>query len=206
MKNITKEHWEDIFSTKNFDEVSWHQSNPKTSVKLILSTHPDKDAHIIDVGGGDSNLVDKLLDLGFKNIFVLDVSLKALKKSQQRLGVKSRIVKWISSDIRKFETSNRFEIWHDRAAFHFLTNNSDIKRYVKLTREYIKPGGHLIISTFSLEGPKKCSGLDIRQYSEDSMKKIFYEGFEHIKSLEEIHHTPFQTTQNFIWNVFRKSE
>ncbi len=206
MKNITKEHWEDIFSTKNFDEVSWHQSNPKTSVKLILSTHPDKDAHIIDVGGGDSNLVDKLLDLGFKNIFVLDVSLKALKKSQQRLGVKSRIVKWISSDIRKFETSNRFEIWHDRAAFHFLTNNSDIKRYVKLTREYIKPGGHLIISTFSLEGPKKCSGLDIKQYSEDSMKKIFYEGFEHIKSLEEIHHTPFQTTQNFIWNVFRKSE
>ena len=206
MKNITKEHWEDIFSTKNFDEVSWHQSNPKTSVKLILSTHPDKDAHIIDVGGGDSNLVDKLLDLGFKNIFVLDVSLKALKKSQQRLGVKARRVKWISSDIRKFETSNRFEIWHDRAAFHFLTNNSDIKRYVKLTREYIKPGGHLIISTFSLEGPKKCSGLDIKQYSEDSMKKIFYEGFEHIKSLEEIHHTPFQTTQNFIWNVFRKSE
>ena len=206
MKNITKEHWEDIFSTKNFDEVSWHQSNPKTSVKLILSTHPDKDAHIIDVGGGDSNLADKLLDLGFKNISVLDVSLKALKKSQQRLGVKARRVKWISSDIRKFETSNRFEIWHDRAAFHFLTNNSDIKRYVKLTREYIKPGGHLIISTFSLEGPKKCSGLDIKQYSEDSMKKIFYEGFEHIKSLEEIHHTPFQTTQNFIWNVFRKSE
>ena len=205
MKNITKEHWEDIFSTKNFDEVSWHQSNPKTSVKLILSTHPDKDAHIIDVGGGDSNLVDKLLDLGFKNIFVLDVSLKALKKSQQRLGVKSRIVKWISSDIRKFETSNRFEIWHDRAAFHFLTNNSDIKRYVKLTREYIKPGGHLIISTFSLEGPKKCSGLDIKQYSEDSMKKIFYEGFEHIKSLEEIHHTPFKTTQCFIYNVFSSS-
>ena len=206
MKYNAKQHWEKVFETKNPGEVSWHQSNPKTSVKLILSTHPDKDAHIIDIGGGDSNLADKLLDLGFKNIFVLDVSLKALKKSQQRLGVKARRVKWISSDIRKFETSNRFEIWHDRAAFHFLTNDNDIKRYVKLTGEYIKPGGYLIISTFSLEGPKKCSGLDIRQYSEDSMKKIFYEGFEHIKSLEEIHHTPFQTTQNFIWNVFRKSE
>src|SRR3989344_3628624 len=206
MKYNAKQHWEKVFETKNPGEVSWHQSNPKTSVKLILSTHPDKDAHIIDIGGGDSNLADKLLDLGFKNISVLDVSLKALKKSQQRLGVKARRVKWISSDIRKFETSNRFEIWHDRAAFHFLTNDNDIKRYVKLTGEYIKPGGYLIISTFSLEGPKKCSGLDIRQYSEDSMKKIFYEGFEHIKSLEEIHHTPFQTQQSFIWNVFRKSE
>lgn len=198
-----KEHWENVFHTKKFNEVSWYQENPKTSIKLILSTHPDKDARIIDVGGGDSNLIDKLLELGFKNISVLDVSLKALEKAQQRLGLKSRLVRWINSDIREFKTNERFNIWHDRALFHFLTSEKDIKKYVELVRKYLKPEYFLIIATFSLKGPKKCSGLDIRQYSEDSMKKLFSD-FEHIKSFEEEHITPWEDSQIFIYNIFRK--
>jgi ubiquinone/menaquinone biosynthesis C-methylase UbiE len=206
MKDNTKEHWENIFHAKNFNEVSWHQKYPKTSVDLILSINPDKDSHIIDVGGGDSNLVDTLIKLNFKNISVLDVSLNALEKSQQRLGEKSKNIKWICSDIREFKSSESFNIWHDRALFHFLTSEKDINKYVKLVKKFLNPGGYLIIATFSLKGPKKCSGLNIRQYSEDSMKKIFNKEFEHIKSLEEIHNTPFKTSQSFIWNVFKKSK
>lgn len=200
----TKEHWENIFETKDFNEVSWYQSNPKTSIKLILSTNPDKDAHIIDIGGGDSNLVDKLLELGFQSVSVLDISSKALEKSKKRLGVKAEIVKWINSDIGEFETNDKYDVWHDRAAFHFLTSKEDIEKYKGLVSKLLKPKGYLIIATFSLEGPKKCSGLNINQYSESSMRKLFSKGFEHIKSFEEKHHTPFQTNQNFIWNVFKK--
>lgn len=204
MEYNVKEHWENVFNTKKFNEVSWYQANPKMSTDLILSTHPDKNSNIIDVGGGDSNLVDKLLELGFKNIFILDISSKALEKSQQRLGEKAKKIKWINSDIREFKTEYKFDIWHDRALFHFLTSEEDIDKYVKIVNKLVKPNGYLIIATFSLKGPEKCSGLEIKRYSESSIKKIFSEEFENIKSLEEIHHTPFQTSQNFIFNVFRK--
>tara|TARA_Y100000310_G_scaffold78602_1_gene75257 strand:+ start:654 stop:1274 length:621 start_codon:yes stop_codon:yes gene_type:complete len=204
MKNPAKEHWENIYNTKNFNEVSWYQKNPKTSIDLILSVNPNKDFHIIDIGGGDSNLVDNLISLDFKNISVLDISLKALEKSKQRLGEKSKKVKWIESDLREFETDNRFDIWHDRAVFHFLTSEEDIDKYVELVTKFLKPNGYLIIATFSLKGPEKCSGLNVRRYSEDSIKKIFSKGFKHIKSAEEIHNTPFQTTQSFIYNIFKK--
>src|SRR3989338_11702566 len=197
MENKIREHWEDIYYTKDFNEVSWYQENPKTSVDLILFTNINKDSNIIDVGGGDSRLVDKLLELNFRNISVLDIALKALKKAQQRLGEKAKIVKWINSDLREFETSDKFDIWHDRALFHFLTSKKDIDKYVELVKKYLKPNGYLIIGTFSLKGPEKCSGLNVRRYSEDSIKKVF-NGFKHIKSLEEMHHTPFQTTQSFI--------
>ena len=205
MENKIREHWEDIYYTKDFNEVSWYQENPKTSVDLILFTNINKDSNIIDVGGGDSRLVDKLLELNFRNISVLDISLKALKKAQQRLGEKAKIVKWINSDLREFETSDKFDIWHDRAVFHFLTSKKDIDKYIELVKKYLKPNGYLIIGTFSLKGPEKCSGLNVKRYSEDSIKKVF-NGFKHIKNLEEMHHTPFQTTQSFIYNVFEKVE
>ena len=205
MKYNAKQHWENVFETKNLDEVSWYQINPKTSIDLISSTNPNKDAEIIDVGGGDSNLIDKLIGLEFKNVSVLDVSSKALEKSKQRLGEKAKIVKWIETDLREFKTKDRYDVWHDRAVFHFLTSEKDINRYVELVKKFLKPKGYLIISTFSLEGPEKCSGLNVKRYSNDSIKKIFNE-FKHIKSSEEIHHTPFQTTQSFIWNVFKKRD
>jgi 2-polyprenyl-3-methyl-5-hydroxy-6-metoxy-1,4-benzoquinol methylase len=200
----TKEHWEDVWTRKKSNEVSWYQQHPKTSLDLILSINPSKDVHIIDVGGGDSILVDKLLELDFKNITVLDISANALKKAKERLGRKADIVNWIESDIRKFDSEEKYDIWHDRALLHFLTSENDIQNYRELIRKHVKRGGHLIISCFSTKGPKMCSGLDAMQYSEESIKKLFSEEFEHIKSFEEEHMTPRQTSQIFIYNIFRK--
>ena len=197
-----KKHWENIYQTKKFNEVSWYQENPKISIDLILSTNPSKDAYIIDIGGGDSRLVDRLIELSFKNISVLDVSSKALEKAKQRLGEQAKLVNWIESDLRKFNTEDRYDIWHDRAVLHFLTSKKDIDKYVELVRKFIKPNGYLIIATFSPKGPEKCSGLDIKKYSEKSIKKLFKD-FKHIKSFEEIHNTPFKTTQSFIYNIFK---
>lgn len=205
MHNNTKEHWEDVWTRKRSNEVSWYQKEPKTSIDLILSTNPSKDIKIIDVGGGDSNLVDKLLDHDFKNITVLDVSSKALEKAKARLGKKAEMVKWIECDVRQYDSNDEYDIWHDRALLHFLTYEEDLKQYAQLVRKHVKHGGYLIISTFSTKGPMMCSGLDTKQYSEESMKKLFSNGFEHIKSFEEEHMTPFGKTQNFICSVFRKT-
>ncbi|MBI2453442.1 methyltransferase domain-containing protein [Candidatus Peregrinibacteria bacterium] len=204
--NSTKQHWERIYQTKDtMCEVSWYQDVPKTSIDLILSTGIDENVNIIDIGGGDSRLVDKLLELGFKNISILDISAKALQKAKTRLREKAESVAWIEADILEFDTESRFDIWHDRAAFHFLTKKEDIVRYVGIAGKFIKPSGYLIISTFSISGPKKCSGLDITQYSEDSIKKTFQKDFSHMRSFEEIHTTPFNTKQNFLFNLFRRT-
>lgn len=203
--NSTKQHWEGIYQTKDtVREVSWYQNTPKTSIDLILSIGLDKNANIIDIGGGDSRLVDKLLELEFKNIFVLDISAKALQKAKTRLGEKAKSVIWVEADILEFGTESHFDIWHDRAAFHFLTKEEDIANYVEIAGKFIKSSGYLIISTFSTNGPKKCSGLDIAQYSEDSIKKTFQKDFSHIKSFEKIHTTPFNTKQNFLFNLFKR--
>ena len=205
MKYDAKVHWEDVWTRKKSNEVSWYQEEPKTSLDLILSTNPSKDVHIIDVGGGDSKLVDKLLELDFKNITVLDISAKALKRAKERLGQKADMVNWIECDVMEFDSENRYDIWHDRALLHFLTSDEDILNYVELIRKYVKDGGYLIISSFSTKGPKMCSGLDTMQYSEESMKKLFSDGFEHIKSFEEEHLTPRGISQIFTYNVFRNS-
>lgn len=201
----TKQHWEDVWTRKKSNEVSWYQEELKTSLDLILSTNPSKDVHIIDVGGGDSKLVDNLLELDFKNITILDISAKALKRAKERLQQKADMVNWIECDIREFDSEDRYDIWHDRALLHFLTSEEDIRNYMELIRKYVKDGGYLIISSFSTKGPMMCSGLDTRQYSEESMKKLFSDGFEHIKSFEEEHLTPHKTSQIFIYNVFRKT-
>lgn len=203
MNYNSKVHWEDVWIRKKSNEVSWYQKEPQTSLDLILSTNPSKDVHIIDVGGGDSILVDKLLEFGFKNITVLDISANALKKAKERNGQKADTVNWIESDIREFDSEEKYDIWHDRALLHFLTSEKDIQNYRELIRKHVKCGGHLIISCFSTKGPKVCSGLDTVQYSEESIKKLFSE-FEHIKSFEEEHMTPRQTSQIFIYNIFRK--
>jgi len=200
----TKEHWEDVWARKKSNEVSWYQQEPKTSLELILSIQPSKDASIIDVGGGDSRLVDKLLQLGFQNITVLDVSAKALERAKERLGKRAQLIKWIECDVRNFDSDDQYDIWHDRALLHFLTSDEDLKNYVELTKRHVKTGGYLIISTFSTKGPKMCSGLDTKQYSEESMKKLFSNGFNPVKSFEEEHVTPFGKSQIFTCNVFRK--
>ncbi|MEK6859842.1 MAG: class I SAM-dependent methyltransferase [Nanoarchaeota archaeon] len=203
-KDSTKKHWENIFSTKNFNELSWYQEKPQTSLNLIAEIGLPKDSSIIDIGGGDSTLVDNLFVLGYKNMSILDVSSNALERSKKRLGKKADAVKWIVADLREFETDERYDIWHDRAVLHFLTTEEDINKYVKVVRLLLKPDGYLIISTFSEKGPKKCSGLDIKQYSEDSMKKLFND-FENIKSSEEEHITPWGASQIFIYSVFKKT-
>lgn len=201
----TKEHWEDVWTRKKSNQVSWYQENPITSLELILSTTPDKNAKIIDVGGGDSSLAGKLLELGFGNITVLDISAKALEKAKERLGDNAALVTWIESDIREFDSNEKYDIWHDRALLHFLISEKDLKNYVELTKKHVKKGGYLIVSAFSTKGPMMCSGLDTRQFSEESMRKLFSDGFVFIKSLEEEHKTPFGVGQIFIYAVFRKT-
>ncbi len=198
-----KEHWESIYQTKKSNEVSWYQENPKTSLDLISETGIDKNAKIIDIGTGASKLVDNLLASGFRNITVLDVSSSALNIAEKSLGDRANNVKWVVADLREFETNDKYDIWHDRAVLHFLTEEEDISKYVERVRQLLKPNGYLIVSTFSENGPKKCSGLDIKQYSEDSMVKLF-SGFKHIKSFEEEHLTPWGASQIFIWSIFRK--
>lgn len=206
-EKIKKQHWEKIYKTKNtISEVSWYQDDPQTSIDLILSTGVDKNDNIIDVGGGDSRVVDKLLEFGFKNIFILDISSEALQKAKIRLGEKAKLINWIEVDILKFDSKSSFDIWHDRAVFHFLIERADIIRYAEIVGKLVKPNGYFIISTFSLSGPEKCSGLDITRYSKDSIKNVFEKNFNQLKSFEEVHTTPFGTEQSFIFSLFKRKE
>ena len=198
-----KEHWENIYQTKNSNKMSWHQKKPKTSLNLIVETGIGKNAKIIDIGGGDSTLVDNLLARGYKNISVLDISSNALRRAKKRLENKADAVKWIVSDLSEFEAKDRYDLRHDRAVLHFLKIKKDINKYVKTVRRFLKPNGCLIVSVFSDNGPKKCSGLDTKQYSEVSMKRLFHD-FKHIKSFEEKHLTPWGDSQIFLWSIFRR--
>lgn len=194
-------HWETVYETKNPDEVSWTQEIPKTSLTFIHSFGLDKSAKIIDIGGGDSKLVDFLLDQGFENITVLDISEKALEKAKIRLGEKAKKVTWIISDILDFEPTETYDVWHDRAAFHFLTTEKEIVKYKSIVKKSV--AGFLIIGTFSENGPLKCSGLEISQYSEEKLTSTFEDNFDKIDSVLEDHQTPFETTQNFLFCSFK---
>ena len=197
-----KKHWENVYETKNPDQVSWTQEKPRTSLDFIHSSGLGKEAKIIDIGGGDSNLVDFLIEEGYENITVLDISSKALEKAKQRLGDKAGKVKWIATDITAFEPSETYDIWHDRAAFHFLTTPEQVNTYIDIAGKNIS--GFMVLGTFSKDGPSKCSGLDIRQYDEKSLVEKFNEKFEKIKCITEDHTTPFGTTQNFVFCSFKK--
>ncbi|EAR00021.1 class I SAM-dependent methyltransferase [Maribacter sp. HTCC2170] len=202
MKLDRKKHWETVYETKNPKQVSWTQEIPKTSLDFIHSFGLNKTSKIIDIGGGDSKLVDHLLDEGFENITVLDISAKSLEKVKNRLGEKANKVNWIVSDITEFESNMTFDVWHDRATFHFLTSPDQIKKYMITARKSVK--GFLTIGTFSQNGPKQCSGLDIKQYNEDELTSELKDGFVKIKCVTEDHLTPFDTTQNFLFCSFKK--
>lgn len=197
-----KNHWENVYETKSPDQVSWTQKKPQTSLDFINSFGLGKEAKIIDIGGGDSNLVDFLLEEGYENITVLDISAKALEKAQQRLGNKADKVKWIATDITAFEPTETYDIWHDRAAFHFLTTPEQVSAYIAITEKNIT--SFMILGTFSKNGPTKCSGLEIQQYDEDSLSEKFEIGFEKIQCIAEDHTTPFDTIQNFVFCCFKK--
>lgn len=198
-----QEHWEKIYQAKQSTEVSWFQQKPTTSLQLIAELGLNRKASIIDVGGGDSRLVDALLEQGFKDITVLDISPIALQKAKERLRDKAAAVTWLAIDLRELETAERYDLWHDRAVLHFLTAEEDIRKYVQAVRRFVKPRGYIIISAFSKNGPSCCSGLNVQQYSEESIQKLFA-GFEYIKSFEEEHLTPRQSRQIFIYSLFRR--
>ncbi|MEO8150445.1 MAG: class I SAM-dependent methyltransferase [Bacteroidia bacterium] len=204
MQTDRKEHWEKVFATKKETEVSWFQEYPKTSVEFLELFNLPLTANIIDVGGGDSHFVDALLEKGFQNIFVLDISANAIERAKKRLGEKAKNVNWIVSDITEFQPTVKFDFWHDRAAFHFLTSDEQVNKYVSIAEQAINPDGYLILGTFSEKGPTKCSGLEIKQYTEASMSSRFEKSFERIKCIEENHVTPFNTIQNFLFCSFRK--
>lgn len=201
--NITrKNHWETVYETKNPDQVSWTQEVPKTSLDFIHSFGLAKTAKIIDIGGGDSKLVDYLLDEGFENITVLDISAIALNKAKQRLGHKAKKVNWVVSDITEFKPNTTFDVWHDRATFHFLTTAEQIATYTNIARHAVT--GYLTIGTFSNNGPQKCSGLDIKQYNEETLETELQNGFCKLRCVVEDHTTPFNTTQNFLFCSFKR--
>ncbi len=204
MNSSYKQHWENVFKTKNEDEVSWFQAYPKTSMEFVNLFNLPLNANIIDIGGGDSHFVDALLDKGFENIYVLDISSNAIEKAKHRLGEKSLKINWIISDITEFEPPVQFDFWHDRAAFHFFTDEDSICKYVSIAEYAIKKDGYLILGTFSEKGPEKCSGLEIKQYSEVSLSARFEVAFDRIKCITEDHTTPFNTIQNFLFCSFRK--
>ncbi|CAD7811074.1 hypothetical protein CHRY9390_02296 [Chryseobacterium aquaeductus] len=199
-----KKHWENIYQTKSLNEVSWYQPKPETSLDFVEKFNLPKTAKIIDVGGGDSFFVDYLLELGFLNLTVLDISEAAIDRVKNRLGEKATMVKWIVEDISKFQPADKYDFWHDRAAFHFLTNQEDIEKYVKIVSKNIENNGFLVVGTFSLNGPEKCSGIKIRQYSELTLTNVFEPNFVKIGCFTIDHRTPFDTTQNFVFCSFRK--
>lgn len=200
-----KHHWETIYQTKESIETSWFQATPKISLDFLKRFKVAPSAKIIDVGGGDSLFVDSLLDLGFVNITVLDISEHAILKAQKRLGEKSKKVTWVVSDITDFKPFEKYDFWHDRAAFHFLTQESDVSSYLEIATNSISSDGILVIGTFSENGPKKCSGIEIKQYSENSMTDLLQKDFHKISCITTDHKTPFETIQNFVFCSFRKS-
>ena len=200
-----KSHWENIYQTKDLTDVSWYQSKPVTSLSFFDKFKVPKNAKIIDIGGGDSLLVDFLLDMGYTDLTVLDISESSLKKAQIRLGNRASLVKWIVSDVTEFSPSEKYDFWHDRAAFHFLTDDSEIQNYLKNINESVANLGILVLGTFSEKGPNKCSGIAIKQYSKKSLVKTIGNYFRKVVCLTENHVTPFNTIQNFVYCSFIKN-
>ncbi len=199
-----KKHWENIYDTKKLNEVSWYQPTPTTSIELIQENNIPLSAKIIDIGGGDSFLVDNLLQLGFTDITVLDISSNAIERAKARLGESSKKVKWIVADAANFAPTENYDLWHDRAAFHFLTKENDVQSYINSANQGISNNGTMIIGTFSENGPLKCSGIGITQYSEESLSACFSENFTTTKSFTLNHETPFNTMQNFVFCSFNR--
>lgn len=199
-----KEHWEKIYLKKKDREVSWFQESPETSLALIQKVSTSKNEAIIDVGGGNSNLIGELQKKEYVDLTTLDISGSSIRKMQKKLGSSKDKIHWIESNILDFEPEKTYQIWHDRAAFHFLVNDEDIAKYKSILLETLPSNGYFILATFSTDGPAKCSGLQITQYNKASLKDTFGDSFDLIDCFTQDHETPFDTNQNFIFSVWRK--
>ena len=197
-----KLHWEKIYQTKKNDGVSWFQETPTESIELIKKYSSDSSDKIIDVGCGKGFLADNLLESKFKDITLVDISSNALSEINNRL--KNQYLSFIETDILNFNSDNKYDVWHDRAVFHFITENKSIDKYISLCNEYINIGGTLIIGTFAEDGPLKCSGLEIKRYSINDLVNLFKENFELAEGFKMLHKTPFDTQQSFTFCVFKK--
>jgi len=204
MNNDLKNHWENIYSNKDENEVSWFQTVPKTSHQLIKKLNLESNDNIIDIGSGRSRILKILIDEGFNNLSYLDISKEACKKSKIALGDDKSKVNWNVENVLNFESKIKYKLWHDRAVFHFFTDKKDIEKYKEVAIKNISDGGYLVLGTFSINGPKKCSGLDVSQYSEQSLNEIFKSDFNLLESFYIDHQTPFDTTQNFLFCIFKK--
>lgn len=200
-----KNHWEKVFETKSDDQKSWFEDYPHRSMKFITDAGLTKDAAIIDVGGGDSKLVDALLDEGYTNITVLDISAKAIENAKKRLGKLSKSVRWIVSDVFNIDISNGYDCWHDRAVFHFVTETEKVNKYIQIMANSVKPTGTLIIGTFAKNGPEKCSGLPVMRYSQESLVKTLGAFFHKVYCVEDVHQTPFNTSQAFTFCLLKRA-
>lgn len=199
-----KEHWEDVYEKKTDHQVSWYQDVPETSLRLINELQLSLESSIIDIGGGNSNFTIELQKIGYKNLSVLDISGLALMRTKKKMGDASKAVHWMESDVLDLIELNKYDVIHDRATFHFLTHEDDIKKYVDVVSDAIIKGGHLVISTFSLTGPEKCSNLQVSQYSSSTLSLLFKENFVLTRSFNEIHTSPYNTTQDFVFCVFTR--
>ena len=204
MNNDLKNHWENIYSNKDENEVSWFQTVPKTSHQLIKKLNLESNDNIIDIGSGRSRILKILIDEEFNNLSYLDISKEACKKSKIALGDDKSKVNWNVENVLNFKSKIKYKLWHDRAVFHFFTDKKDIEKYKEVAIKNISAGGYLVLGTFSINGPKKCSGLDVSQYSEQSLNEIFKSDFNLLESFYIDHLTPFDTTQNFLFCIFKK--
>lgn len=199
-----KDHWEKIYSTKEIDEVSWYQETPTTSLNIIDSLKLNLNASIIDIGAGKSFLADNLLDLGYNDITILDISRNALNEVARRAGKKNHKIKCIESNVIDLSSGQKYDIWHDRAVFHFITDNKEREKYLDLLNSSLNKDGCLIIGTFSEDGPLKCSGLEVQRYSVKDLRGLLKPNFKFIDGFKEIHDTPFNTSQSFTFCTFKK--
>jgi len=197
-------HWNAIYRTKDTTQVSWYQAYPKTSFDLIITTGIEKSRPLLDVGGGDSCLVDVLQASGYTDITVVDIASAALQKAQRRLGAQAQQIRWIVAGVLHLPDDLLVDIWHDRATFHFLRRPEDIARYAGKAAQHINRHGYLVLGIFSLRGPQECSGLPVSRYSQETIKEVFRPAFQPIRSFEEEHTTPIHTTQHFLWTIFKK--
>jgi len=199
-----KEHWEKIYNTKQFEETSWYQQKPEYSLEIIRSLGLSPEANIIDIGGGNSFLADHLSELGYVNIHVLDISAKALQDSQNRLGAKAEKINWIESDVTSFKPDTSFELWHDRAALHFLTEDKQVEDYVSVLKNSLKIGAYCLLSVFSENGPDKCSGIAIRKYATSDLEELLEPDFDTVRLENRDHTTPWGAKQNFSTGLYRR--
>ena len=199
-------HWQNVYATKGEAEVSWFQDNPAISLEMIRTASPDQNAAIIDIGGGASRLVDALLEHGYRDIAVLDLSANALDAAKRRIGAAASNVDWIVADATTWRPVKSYDIWHDRAAFHFLTDPHDRAAYVERLRSAVAQGGHVIIATFAPDGPEKCSGLPVERHDSASLSSELGPEFALVEARSEIHRTPWQSTQAFQFSRFRRQK